>query len=135
VMAAAVADYRPAERAPQKLKKEAAGELTLRLERNPDILLAVAERRAAGEGPAVVVGFAAETEELLAHAEDKLRRKRLDLIAANDVSRPGSGFGADTNQVTLVSAGGTVEALPLMSKAEVAERIMDWVGGKLKSEA
>ena len=83
----------------------------------------------------MVVGFAAETEDLLAHARAKLERKRLDLVVANDVSAPDSGFAVDTNRVTLLAADGTVEALPLLSKIEVAERVLEWVVGALKREA
>ncbi len=127
VMAAAVADYRPAESALQKIKKTE-GDLTLQLSRTPDILAEVARRRESGRAPQVAVGFAAETEDLLANAREKLQRKRLDLIAANDVSAADAGFGVDTNQVTLLAADGTVEALPLMSKEEVAHEIWDRVG-------
>lgn len=123
--AAAVADFRPAEAAPQKIKKAAGQEeLTLRLVRNPDILAEVAARRGAIGRPAVVVGFAAETHDLLANAAAKLAAKRLDLIVANDVTEPGSGFGADDNRVTLLFADGRQEALPLMSKREVAQRVL-----------
>ncbi len=126
VMAAAVADYRPLERAGQKIKKTE-GELILQLGRTPDILAEVARLREAGRGPQVAVGFAAETQDLLANARAKLERKRLDLVAANDVSAAGAGFGVDTNRVTLLSPDGGVEALPLMSKDEVAHRIWDRV--------
>lgn len=126
VMAAAVADYRPLESAGQKIKKTEA-ELILQLSRTPDILVEVARLREVGRGPKVVAGFAAETQDLLANARDKLERKRLDLIAANDVSAADAGFGVDTNRVTLLSADGGVEALPLLSKDDVAHRIWDRV--------
>ena len=135
LMAAAVADFRPTQFAPRKIKKGEGERLTVTLERNPDILLAVAERREKGRGPAVVVGFAAETENLLAYAREKLYRKRLDLIVTNDVSRTDSGFGVDTNQVTLLGADGTVEALPLLPKTDVAERVMEHVVGMLVRDA
>ena len=122
IMAAAVADYRPAQVAAQKIKKGTGG-LTLELERTQDILTAVAQARVMGM-PGLVVGFAAETEDLLANAQDKLQRKKLDLIVANDVSANDSGFGVDTNRVTLIAANGQVEALPLMSKFEVAEHVL-----------
>ena len=122
LMAAAVADYRPARVAEQKIKKGPGG-LTLELERTEDILAAVAQARSQGR-PGLVVGFAAETEDLLANAQDKLRRKKLDLIVANDVSAADSGFGVDTNRVTLIGADGQVEELPLMTKFEVAEQIL-----------
>ena len=124
LMAAAVADYRPAHRMGRKIKKGEAEELTLRLVRNPDILAEVAARR--GPKPAVVVGFAAETEDLVANAKAKLVEKHLDLIVANDVTAPDSGFGADTNRVTLLDRRGRIEALPLLPKTEVAERVLDW---------
>jgi phosphopantothenoylcysteine decarboxylase/phosphopantothenate--cysteine ligase len=126
VMAAAVADYSPVEAAAQKIKKTG-DQLTLQLSRTPDILAEVARLREAGSGPKAVVGFAAETEDLLANAREKLGRKRLDLIAANDVSATDAGFAVDTNRVTLLSADGSVEALPLMSKDEVAHEIWDRV--------
>jgi len=126
LMAAAVADFRPVRAAPQKIKKEAARELSILLQRTPDILREVSSLPGA-QRPTLVVGFAAETEDLLAHARDKLLGKRLDLIVANDVSAADSGFGVDTNRVTLLSADGSVEALPLLTKAEVAERVLDRV--------
>jgi phosphopantothenoylcysteine decarboxylase/phosphopantothenate--cysteine ligase len=127
VMAAAVADYQPARAAGQKIKKTDKDELVLDLVKTPDILGEVAALRQAGRGPRVAVGFAAETEDLLANARQKLQKKRLDLIAANDVTAPGSGFAADTNQVTLLAADGSVEALALMSKEDVAHVIWDRV--------
>lgn len=128
LMAAAVADYRPEDTAGQKIKKTGAA-LTLRLVPNPDILAEV------GEDPAFArvlkVGFAAETENLLQNAADKLRRKRLDLLVGNDVSSPDSGFGADTNRVVLLAPGAEPLHLPTMSKREVADRILDRVVGIL----
>ena len=126
VMAAAVADYQPVQVSAQKIKKTAE-RLTLEMTRTPDILGEVADLRAAGRGPRVVVGFAAETADLLANAQAKLHQKRLDMIAANDVSAPDAGFGVDTNRVTLLWADGTVEPLPLMSKEELAHVIWDRV--------
>jgi phosphopantothenoylcysteine decarboxylase/phosphopantothenate--cysteine ligase len=130
--AAAVADFRPAEPADQKIKKTPGQEeLTIRLVRNPDILAEVAARRAELERPKVIVGFAAETQDLLANAAAKLAAKRLDIIVANDVTQPGSGFGSDENRVTLLYADGRQEALPLMEKRAVAERVMEAVIGCL----
>jgi phosphopantothenoylcysteine decarboxylase/phosphopantothenate--cysteine ligase len=126
VMAAAVADYRPAETQAHKIKKTDQ-RLRLELTRTPDILAEVADRRATGRGAQVVVGFAAETQDLLDNARAKLQHKRLDLIVANDVSAADAGFEADTNRVTLLWADGTVESLPLMSKGEVAHAIWDGV--------
>ncbi len=129
VMAAAVADYRPAEIAPQKIKKGDGG-LTLSLVRTPDILQLVAKYRAETGFPRKVVGFAAETTDVRRNAQEKLARKRLDWIAANDVSRTDAGFGVETNQVTLFGADGSVVELPLMSKTAVAAEIWNRVAGK-----
>lgn len=129
VMAAAVADYRPAEIAPQKIKKGDGG-LTLSLVRTPDILQLVAKYRAETGFPRKVVGFAAETTDVRRNAQEKLARKRLDWIAANDVSRTDAGFGVETNQVTLFGADGSVVELPLMSKMAVAAEIWNRVAGK-----
>jgi phosphopantothenoylcysteine decarboxylase/phosphopantothenate--cysteine ligase len=130
--AAAVADFRPAEPAGQKIKKTPGQEeLTVRLVRNPDILAEVAARRAAG-WPKVVVGFAAETQDLLANAAAKLVAKKLDIIVANDVTEAGSGFGADDNRVTLLFAGGEQEALPLLPKDAVARRVLAAAAERLK---
>jgi phosphopantothenoylcysteine decarboxylase/phosphopantothenate--cysteine ligase len=123
IMAAAVADYMPESAARGKIRKAAAGEsLTLELKRTPDILSDV-------KGDFIRVGFAAETtENLLEHAKkDELMKKNLDLVAANDISAPGAGFDVDTNIVTLIDRKGKVENLPLMSKREVADKILDRV--------
>lgn len=123
IMAAAVADFRPAAPAAQKIKKET--DLPeIRLERTVDILQAVAERRGANGFPRRVIGFAAETHDLLANAQTKLENKHLDLIAANDVTAPEAGFGVDTNRVTLLAPGSAIETLPTLTKAEVAEVIV-----------
>nr|WP_320048218.1 bifunctional phosphopantothenoylcysteine decarboxylase/phosphopantothenate--cysteine ligase CoaBC [uncultured Desulfuromonas sp.] len=122
VKSAAVADYRPAQQATQKLKKTA-DDMTLILEKNPDIL---SEVGACKEGR-VLVGFAAETQDLLKHAADKLKRKNLDLIVANDVTQAGAGFDVDTNIVKLLYADGHVESLPQLSKDEVAHQLLDRV--------
>ena len=119
VMAAAVADYQPPATAGQKIKRRAAT-LTLELERTPDIL---AE---AGEG-FLKVGFAAESEDLLANARRKLEAKGLDLIVANDITAAGSGFGAETNRVVIIDRKGGEERLPLLTKYEVAQRLWDRV--------
>jgi phosphopantothenoylcysteine decarboxylase/phosphopantothenate--cysteine ligase len=125
LMAAAVADYRPAQSQPFKIKR---GEgLALELIPTVDILAGVAARRASAGKPHVIVGFAAETRDLLENAQAKLRAKGLDLIVANDVTEPGAGFAVDTNRVTLIDARGRIEPLPLMSKAAVAEAILDRV--------
>ena len=119
VMAAAVADFRPKVMAKSKIKKATLA-LNLELERTPDILAEV-------DGNFIRVGFAAESENLLSNARKKLAEKVLDLIVANDVTAPGSGFGTDTNKVTLISRDGEEEDLPLMTKREVADRVWDWV--------
>jgi phosphopantothenoylcysteine decarboxylase/phosphopantothenate--cysteine ligase len=124
IMTAAVADYRPATAAEKKIKKDQGGVDNIRLERTPDILEAVAANRKKGSGPVVVIGFAAETENLVNNAKKKLKKKNLDLIAANDVSRQDSGIGADQNQVTLIWKDGSQKDLPLMDKTAVAEELI-----------
>jgi phosphopantothenoylcysteine decarboxylase/phosphopantothenate--cysteine ligase len=126
LMAAAVADFRPAQAAAQKLKKER-GLPALALERTADILTGVGRLRQETGHPLVVVGFAAETEALMANARAKLRAKGLGLIVANDVSASDSGFGVDTNRVILLDNEGDTETLPLLSKAEVADRVVERV--------
>jgi len=126
VMAAAVADYRPAEPASHKLKRAELGAKTqLSLIANPDLLAGLAARRGSAKRP-VLVGFAAETDNVIANATKKLADKRCDLIVANDVAEPGAGFAVDTNRVTLVDAAGAVE-VPAGTKAVVAHRILDRV--------
>ncbi|MBN1221093.1 MAG: bifunctional phosphopantothenoylcysteine decarboxylase/phosphopantothenate--cysteine ligase CoaBC [Anaerolineae bacterium] len=128
VMAAAVADFRPKTMAEQKIKKKGDTQgLTLEMVRNPDILAEVANQKLAGYGPHLTVGFAAETEDLIKNAKSKLKRKKLDLIAANNVAAADAGFAVDTNRVTLLAGDGSIEELPLMSKIEVAEKIFDAV--------
>lgn len=126
VFSAAVADYRPAQAAEQKIKKSEAA-LTLTLERTPDILGSV---RAVFGWEGFLVGFAAETEDLLAHAREKLKRKGCDLLVANDVSRPGIGFDAVENEATLLFRDGTERELPRMSKEELAAVVIAEVSCK-----
>lgn len=121
IQAAAPADYRAKEVAPQKIKKQGGEPMTFTLVENPDVAATLGKTKRSGQ---VFVGFAAETNDVLAHAKDKLARKNLDMIVANDVTRPGAGFDVDTNIVTLITKDGQ-EALPMMSKAEVAQRILD----------
>ena len=131
VSTAAVADWRPAKRAARKLKK---GQMSgiLKLVRNPDILKTVARRtkttrsptRPLTHSPTYLVGFAAETNDVIAEARRKCREKNLDMIVANDVTEKGSGFGVDTNRVTFVRKDGSVDRLPLMTKLAVARRIV-----------
>ena len=123
VMAAAVADYRPAAHAAQKIAKTD-GPLTIVLERTPDILDELGRRRLALEQGPVLVGFAAETENVVARARAKLERKHVDLIVANDVSRADAGFDVETNAVTMVSSAET-ETLPLQSKSRVAMEVLN----------
>jgi phosphopantothenoylcysteine decarboxylase/phosphopantothenate--cysteine ligase len=120
VMAAAVSDYRPKTTSSGKIKKDQA-ELTLPLELNPDILREAGQRKE----KRLLIGFAAETESLLANARKKLAEKNLDLIVANDVGRPGAGFAVDTNIVKLIDRSGKIEELPLMSKEDLAHRLLD----------
>jgi len=123
LMTAAVADFRPAQVHPGKIKKQD-GTPAITLEPTPDILALLAARRKPGQ---VVVGFAAETENLLAHAAAKLREKHLDLIVANDVSQEGAGFDSDTNIVTLLFPDGRTKPLEKMSKLDVAQHVLDEV--------
>ncbi|MEO8677407.1 MAG: bifunctional phosphopantothenoylcysteine decarboxylase/phosphopantothenate--cysteine ligase CoaBC [Vicinamibacterales bacterium] len=125
VMSAAVADYTPADQAPQKLAK-ADAPLTITLNRTRDILGDLGKLPSRATGRPILVGFAAETHDVVAHARSKLQRKAADLVVANDVSRTDAGFEVDTNAVTLVSADGA-EDVPLQSKAAVAARILDRV--------
>lgn len=123
IQAAAPADYRPAVMAPEKLKKQDGQPFVLTLVENPDVAKAVGEQKKPGQ---ILVGFAAETEHLLENAQKKLDKKHLDMIVANDVTQAGAGFGVDTNIVTLISHQG-MKSLPLLSKTEVADRILDQV--------
>jgi len=120
-MAAAVSDYRPAEKAPNKIKKQDGGQ-SLELVRTEDVLKSLGEAK----GERFLIGFAAETEKLLESARKKRAEKRIDLMVANDVSRNGSGFASEKNAAVLIDAKGETE-LPLMSKRELAERIWDRV--------
>jgi phosphopantothenoylcysteine decarboxylase/phosphopantothenate--cysteine ligase len=119
VMAAAVADYRPMKAAKDKIKKGKAG-LTLKMERTPDILGTI-------KGNLIKVGFAAESSNLVENAREKLRQKELALIVANDITASDSGFGSDTNRVTIIDRKGKIDRLPLLPKREVAERVLDRV--------
>lgn len=123
VQAAAPADYRVEHVATEKIKKREGQPMTLTLVENPDVAKAVGERKRPGQ---LLVGFAAETHNVLDNAEAKLRRKGLDMIVANDVTMEGAGFGTDTNIVTLITSHGQ-EALPKLNKREVASRIWDKV--------
>jgi phosphopantothenoylcysteine decarboxylase/phosphopantothenate--cysteine ligase len=134
LMAAAVGDYRPASFAGQKIKKSR-GSRSVELARNPDILKTVAKLNKSGSQLRVVVGFAAETEDLLENARKKLDQKKLDLIVANDVSASDSGFKVDTNRVTILDPQGEPTTLPLLSKEEVAASVIQRVIVKLAEKA
>jgi phosphopantothenoylcysteine decarboxylase/phosphopantothenate--cysteine ligase len=129
VMAAAVADFRPALAAEQKIKKGNAESLTLELVKNPDILQEIASLDSRRARPLFVVGFAAETQELLGNARAKLESKNLDLIVANPVP---STFGSDVDQATLIERGGAITELPPLSKQDLSEKILDLVASGLK---
>jgi phosphopantothenoylcysteine decarboxylase/phosphopantothenate--cysteine ligase len=120
IKSAAVSDYRPVETADHKIKK-GAETMTLSLEKNTDILLELGSRK---KGQ-VLVGFAAETRDLMENARSKLERKNLDMIVGNLVGQPGSGFGVDTNRVTFFFRDGSREALPEMDKRQVAHTLLD----------
>jgi phosphopantothenoylcysteine decarboxylase/phosphopantothenate--cysteine ligase len=122
IMAAAVTDYRPADFAGKKMKR-GQGPIEIRLEPNPDILKEIGAQK----NGKLLVGFAAETDELVANAKKKLEDKNLDMIVANDVTGAGAGFDVDTNVATILDRGGGVLALPLMSKDELAEQIFDYL--------
>ncbi len=131
IMAAAVADFQPRRVAAEKLKKRE-GIPQIELEAAPDILKTVADLRSDTKRPRLVVGFAAESRDLLENASEKLKSKNLDLIVANDISASDSGFGVDTNRVTILFADGRQETLPLLSKSEVAEVILHHVATALE---
>lgn len=126
IMAAAVADFRPKQTKEQKIKKKE-GAPTIELETTDDILSEVATIRAKSGYPQVVVGFAAETKELLDNARAKLKSKNLDLICANDIFDSDAGFEVDTNRITMIFSDGRVESLELMTKSETARTIMEKV--------
>jgi phosphopantothenoylcysteine decarboxylase/phosphopantothenate--cysteine ligase len=121
-MAAAVSDFRPLEVSDRKIKKNIAS-LKIMLEPTTDILQGLGEIK---EGR-ILVGFAAETDALVLNAREKLARKNLDLIIANDINAPDTGFAADTNRATMIDRAGTIDELPNMTKAELAARIIDKV--------
>lgn len=128
IMAAAVADYRPVKAASEKIKK-GKWPLSVELEKAQDILAEIGGKK----GKRLLIGFAAETENLVANAKKKLKEKNLDLVVANNVMEPGAGFGVDTNIVTIIDKRGETEKLPKMSKEEVADKILDRISALLKS--
>ena len=121
IQAAAVSDYRPADRSETKMKKKAGQDLVIRLVENPDIAREVGARKKDGQ---TLVGFAAETDHVLEHAQQKLKRKNLDMIVANDVTQEGAGFNTDTNIAALITED-EVTQLPLQSKRALADKILD----------
>ena len=127
IKAAAVSDYRPKVISEKKIKK-GESDTTLALERTKDILEELGKKK----GNRILIGFAAETEDLIANAKKKLKEKNLDFIVVNDVTRPGAGFSSDTNQVKIIYPSGQVKDLPLMTKEEVSQLILDEVVGLLK---
>ena len=130
LMAAAVADFRPAQSASEKLKKSE-GIPQIKLEATTDILSVVCDAKNNKQRPRLVVGFAAESRDLLGNAAAKMKTKNLDMVVANDITAPDSGFAVDTNRVTLLFADGNQESLSLMSKVEVAEIIVERVAALL----
>lgn len=129
VMTAAVADFRPARESAEKIKKERMAR-AIELELNPDILKALAEQK----NGKLVVGFAAESENIIENASGKLKRKNLDLIVANDIAKPGVGFGSDYNLAVFVDENGPLGELATYSKDDLAEKIVDWLAAKLKTQ-
>jgi phosphopantothenoylcysteine decarboxylase/phosphopantothenate--cysteine ligase len=134
VMAAAVADFRPAVQAGNKIKKED-GLPEICLVHTPDILRAVADHKEQTGWPRLSIGFAAESQHLLENARSKLVSKKLDLIVANDIRAANAGFAVDTNQVTLLDPDGSSEALPLMSKTQVSQAVMERIVKLLAGQA
>ncbi|HNK64170.1 MAG TPA: phosphopantothenoylcysteine decarboxylase, partial [Anaerolineales bacterium] len=130
IMAAAAADFRPKVVAKDKIKKRD-GIPQIELEAAPDILKAVSGLGGEKKRFNIMVGFAAESRDLLENASEKLRSKGLDFIAANDISASDAGFGVETNRITLLFANGGQESLPLMSKTEVAEKIIEHIASLL----
>jgi phosphopantothenoylcysteine decarboxylase/phosphopantothenate--cysteine ligase len=129
IKAAAVADFRPMLRSTQKTKKGSADVLTVELQRNPDILAELGRQK----GKRILVGFAAETQDLLKHAREKLVSKNLDMIVANDVTQEGAGFDSDTNVVRLLTVDGNIEELPQMPKDVLAGILLDRISALLPS--
>jgi len=129
IKAAAVADYRPKVTAKEKIKKDGI-RITLELERNPDIIEEIGKNK----GNRILVGFAMETENLLANAREKLKKKNMDLIVANNLREEGSGFRADTNVIRIMDRAGKVESPGKMTKMQAAGRILDRIGKMMKKK-
>lgn len=128
IMAAAVSDYRPKVRATQKIKKEAYAALTIDLTQNPDILYGLGQKKT----KQFLVGFAAETQDVIEHGKDKLKRKNLDMLVANDVAQAGAGFNVPTNIASLLYKDGSMEQYPLMTKENLGMIIVEKIAGLLK---
>jgi phosphopantothenoylcysteine decarboxylase/phosphopantothenate--cysteine ligase len=126
ISAAAVADYTPTKRSPQKIKKKNEN-ITIEMCRTEDILKRVGDKK----GDRIIVGFAAETENLIENAEKKLMEKNLDLIVGNDISKPKEVFGSDTNKIILIPRKGQPIDLPKMSKREAADALLDYIAANL----
>ncbi len=122
IKAAAVADYRPRVLSAEKIKKDQKA-LSLELKRNPDIIAEIGKNK----GNRILVGFAMETQNLLVNAREKLTKKNMDLIVANNLQEEGAGFRADTNIITIIDGAGKVESFEKMTKIEAAEKILDCV--------
>jgi len=131
IKAAAVSDYRPEKTVSQKIKKRGRSSLSLTLVENPDILKGLGEKK----DKQFLVGFAAETEDLRKNAMEKVQEKRLDMIVANPIGKPGSGFGSDTNEVLFLFPDGTSRSQPLMTKDEVAGVVLDTILSRKKEQA
>jgi phosphopantothenoylcysteine decarboxylase/phosphopantothenate--cysteine ligase len=134
VMAAAVGDFSPADYSQDKIKK-GLSTTEIRLKNTPDILAEVANYKDRYRRPLVTIGFAAESQDLLANARGKLTAKKLDMIVANDITSEGSGFKGETNDVLLVYPDGSSQDLPLMSKTEVSETVMQNIAEILGNQA
>jgi len=128
VMAAAVSDYRPKVQAAQKIKKEAHDSLTIELTQNPDILFGLGQKKK----NQFLVGFAAETNDVIQHGKEKLKRKNLDMLVANDVAMPGAGFNVPTNIASLLYKNGTMEQYPKMTKEELGHIIVEKIAEGLR---
>lgn len=128
VMAAAVSDYRPKVQATQKIKKEAHDSLTIELTQNPDILFGLGQKKK----NQFLVGFAAETNDVIEHGKEKLKRKNLDMLVANDVAMPGAGFNVPTNIASLLYKDGTMEQYPKMTKEELGHIIVEKIAEGLR---
>ena len=127
IMAAAVADYRPVNQSDHKIKKEENSSLDIKLELNPDILLELGKRKK----KQFLVGFAAETNDVIRHGQEKIKKKNLDMLIANDVAMPGAGFNVTTNIASILYKDGTIQQYPKMTKEELGKIIIEKVAERL----